>query len=62
MCKWFVAKNSYLFQELGALREYLANVQDNFFTPEISVRIRSVSNTDIPNDVFDYLRDYVENQ
>lgn len=62
MCKWFVLKNNYLFQELGALKEYLANVQDNFFTPEISVCIRSVSNTDIPNDIFDYLRDYVEAQ
>lgn len=62
MCKWFVSKNNYLFQELGALKEYLANVQDNFFAPEISVCIRSVSNTDIPNDIFDYLRDYVEAQ
>lgn len=35
MCKWFVAKNHYLFQELGALKEYLTNVQDNFFAPEI---------------------------
>lgn len=62
MCKWFVLKNNYLFQELGALKEYLANVQDNFFAPEISVCVRSVSNTDIPNDIFDYLRDYVEDQ
>lgn len=62
MCKWFVVKNHYLFQEMSALKEYLANVQDNFFAPEISVCIRSVSSTGIPNDIFDYLRDYVENQ
>lgn len=62
MCKWFESKNNYLFQEFGALKEYLSNVQDNFFTPEISVCVRSVSNTGIPNDIFDYLRDYVENQ
>lgn len=62
MCKWFVEKNNYLFQELGALKEYLANVQDNFFAPEISVCVRSVSSTGIPNDIFDYLRDYVESQ
>lgn len=61
MCKWFVAKNYYLFEELGALKEYLANVQDNFFAPEISVSIRSVSSTGIPNDIFDYLREYIEN-
>ncbi len=62
MCKWFVAKNNYLFQELSALKEYLTIVQDNFFAPEVCVNIRSISNTGIPNDVFDFLRDYVENQ
>lgn len=62
MCKWFVTKNYYLFQELGALKEYLATIPDNYFEPDFSVRIKSVSSSVIPNDIFDYLRDYVEYQ
>ncbi|AVQ40529.1 hypothetical protein C7M56_18380 [Clostridium botulinum] len=59
LCKWFVTKNNYLFEELGALKQYLNNIQDNFFAAEMEVNIRVVANTNIPNEVFDYLREYV---
>lgn len=62
MCKWFVAKNYFLFQELSALKEYLQKIEDNFFAPEIIIYVSSISSTEIPNDIFDYLRDYVESQ
>ena len=59
LCKWFVTKNNYLFEELGALKQYLNNIEDNFFAAEMEVKIRVVANTDIPNEVFDYLKEYV---
>lgn len=60
LCKWFVLKNNYLFEELGALKQYLNNIQDNFFSFETEVNIKVVANTDIPNDIFDYLKEVVE--
>lgn len=60
LCKWFVAKNDYLFKELGALKRYLNSVKDNFYYSEIEVKIRAVSNTNIPNDTFDYLAEYID--
>lgn len=62
LCKWFVEKNAYLFEELTALKEYLNQVTDNYFQTDIEVRIRVVANTAIPNDVFDYLREYIDNE
>ena len=60
LCKWFVTKNDYLFEELAYLKNYLNNINDNFFASDIDVNIKVIANTDIPNDVFDYLREYVE--
>lgn len=59
LCKWFVLKNEYLLAEFAVLRDYLNSVPDNFYTAEFEIRIRVISNTNIPNDVFDYLREYV---
>ena len=60
LCKWFVSKNTYLLPELAALKRYLSTLPSNFYAPEIVVNIRSIDNTTIPNDAFDYLREYVE--
>jgi hypothetical protein len=59
LCKWFTTKNNYLFEELSALKQYLNNTQDNFYYSEIDVVIRVVNNTGLPNDVFDYLKEYI---
>lgn len=59
LCRWFTLKNNYLLKELAELRAYLNKIPDNFFRSEIEVRVRVVTDTRIPNDVFDYLRDYV---
>ena len=61
LCKWFVIKNDYLFKEFGELKRYLNSIQDNFFSSEIEIDVRVVDNQNIPNDVFDYLREYIMN-
>lgn len=60
LCKWFVLKNEYLLKELAALKTYLNSVSDYFFTSEAKVNVKVIANTGIPNDVFDYLRAYVD--
>ena len=62
LCKWFTEKNYYLFDELSALKNYLNNISDNFFAFDADVNVKVIANTDIPNDVFDYLRDYVNDK
>lgn len=62
LCKWFALKNKYLLKELAALKTYLNSVPDYFFASEAKVNVKIVSNTDIPNDAFDYLRTYVDNR
>ena len=59
LCKWFVLKNNYLMEEFAILRDYLNSITDNFYTSAFEVRVRVISNTDIPNDIFDHLREYV---
>lgn len=61
LCKWFVLKNQYLLEELSALKDYLNSIPNNFYSSEFKIHIRVISNTDIPNDVFDHLREYVNN-
>lgn len=61
LCKWFTLKNKYLLEELSVLKDYLNSIGDNFYTSEFEIRIRVISNTNIPNDVFDHLREYVNN-
>ena len=61
LCKWFVLKNQYLLEELSILKDYLNRISDNFYSSEFEIHIRVISNTDIPNDVFDHLREYVNN-
>lgn len=61
LCKWFVLKNHYLLEELSILKDYLNSISDNFYSSEFEIHIRVISNTDIPNDVFDHLREYVNN-
>lgn len=60
LCKWFALKNEYLLKELAALKTYLNSVPDYFFASEAKVNVKVISNTDIPNDVFDYLKAYVD--
>ena len=59
LCKWFVLKNNYLMEEFAILRDYLNSITDNFYTSAFEIRVRVISNTDIPNDIFDHLREYV---
>lgn len=59
LCRWFTLKNNYLLKELAELKAYLNQIPDNFFRSEIEIHVRVVTDTRIPNDVFDYLRDYV---
>lgn len=60
LCKWFVTKNYYLLEELSALKEYLNSISENYFTSEVEIVIKVCANTYIPNEVFDYLRSYIE--
>lgn len=62
LCKWFALKNEYLLKELAALKAYLNSVPDYFFASEAKINVRVISNTDIPNDVFDYLRAYIDDR
>ena len=47
-------------KELGHLKQYLNNLSEMFFHPEIEIRVRVIADREIPNDIFDYLRDYVD--
>lgn len=60
LCKWFTLKNNYLLEEIGHLKQYLNNLSEMFFHPEIEIRVRVIADREIPNDIFDYLRDYVD--
>jgi hypothetical protein len=62
LCKWFTKKNYFLLEELATLKEYLNNLDDNYFATDIEIRLNVVSNTNIPNNFFDYLNDYLENE
>ena len=55
-----MVKNNYLFKEFGELNHYLNNIQDNFYSSEIEIRIKVISNNNLPNDIFDYLREYID--
>lgn len=59
LCKWFTKKNSYIFEEFATLSDYLNRQKDYFFASEVSIRIKAITNTEISENVFDYLRDYV---
>lgn len=61
LCRWFVLKNDYLLEELAQLKQYLNNIPDAFFYSDVEIRVRVISDRAIPNDTFDYLRDYVNN-
>lgn len=60
LCKWFMRKNNYLAVELAALKAYLASIQENFFLADVEIQIRVIENTRLPNETFDYLKQYVE--
>ena len=60
LCKWFTIKNKYLIDELAALKTYLNSVDDNYYKTEIELRIKVKTNQNLPNDYFDYLKDYIE--
>lgn len=62
LCKWFALKNEYLLKELAALKTYLNSVPDYFFASEAKVNVKVISNTGISNDIFDYLRAYVDSK
>ena len=59
LCKWFTLKNDYLLKEFGQLKQYLSSLPDLFFRPEIEICVKVIADQEIPNDIFDYLRDYV---
>lgn len=59
MCKWFTTKNNYLFEEFATFSDYLNNIKDYFYASEVIIKIKAIKNTDVSENVFDYLRDYV---
>ncbi len=61
LCKWFTLKNDYLLKEFGALKRYLNSIPEHFFASEIEIRVKVIADQKVPNDIFDYLRDYVSN-
>lgn len=60
LCKWFVRKNNYLVTELAALKEYLTSIRENFYTADIDMCIQVVENKNLSNEIFDYLKKYVD--
>ena len=60
LCKWFACKNGYLIEELAALTWYLNSLDNNYFNSCIELKVKAISNNNIPNDVFDYLKEYIE--
>lgn len=62
LCKWFMLKNNYLLPELSMIQAYLHKLPDNVFAPEIKVIVRIAEDTLLPNDMFNYLREYVETE
>jgi hypothetical protein len=60
LCQWFKIKNQYLIEELIELKKYLNSIDDYFFKTDIEIKIVVKSNENIPNDIFDYLKDYIE--
>ena len=62
LCKWFMLKNNYLLPELSMIQAYLHKLPDNVFAPEIKVIVRIAEDTVLPNDMFNYLREYVEKE
>lgn len=60
LCKWFTTKNNYLISELAALKKYLNSIPDNYFYSEVEIQVKVVSNTDVSNNAFDYLKEYLE--
>ena len=60
LCKWFTKKNEYLIDEVAALQAYLNSLDSNFYQTEIEIYINVLRNDNIPNEIFDYLREYVE--
>lgn len=59
LCKWFTLKNDYLLKEFSQLKQYLSSLPDLFFRPEIEIHVKVIADQEIPNDIFDYLRDFV---
>ena len=59
LCKWFTLKNDYLLEEFGALKRYLDSIPGRFFSSEIEICVKVITDQKIPNNLFDYLRDYV---
>lgn len=60
LCKWFTNKNDYLIDEVAALQTYLNSLDSNFYATEIEIRINVLRNDKIPNETFDYLREFIE--
>lgn len=40
LCKWFGKKNEYLFLELAALKGYLNELSENYYTSKVTVRVK----------------------
>lgn len=60
LCKWFVAKNKYLVDELAALQLYLDSIPDNYFKPEIGVQIEISDKSILTEKQFSLLQSDVE--
>lgn len=57
LCKWFMIKNTYLFEELKALSDYLNSLPDNYFKSKIEVQIEIVEKTNISEEQFSIIRE-----
>lgn len=59
LCRWFTLKNDYLLEEFGELKRYLSSIPGQFFRSEVEICVKVIADQKVPNDLFDYLRDYV---
>lgn len=57
LCKWFMIKNTYLFEELKSLLDYLNSLLVNYFKSKIEVQIEIVEKTNISEEQFSIIRE-----
>lgn len=61
LCRWFTCKNEFLIEEVAALQSYLNSLDNNYFKSCFELKVEAITNSNISNEVFDYLREYIEN-
>ncbi len=60
MCVWMQVKNNYLINELNALQDYLDKLESSIFLPSIKIVIHTENRTNLDEDFFDEVREYLK--